>query len=495
MKRIHIIIVLSIFLTSQVAYAQSYLERTYFDMLKHHLQTLSGFDDKLKHYCNTRQENLNLFSDSENLIILGSEEYQLNNVAQHYYQEFQSLSYLNKCKLLYSWDQVSSTIYYIAKEKQVPTAISYIPVIYTGLNSYYSAESYKFGLWGLPYLPAVKYGIIADEYYDQRLDIHLNADAALSYLSDLHKTFGTWDMAVTAYCCGTANLVKAGYGTLSFNEIYENLENPNKDCFYRLLAFTKWMNENETLDFSSVKELTISVTDHILINSLIDFRQISSVLNINIDELYNLNPLFTGSVIDGRKKPKIIYLPENQTEQFLLLRDSIENFMDSVYFPKYTPSINNGKDYETYVHVSISPGDDYEEHKYTIVSGDNLGVIAQRFGVSLIDLKDWNNIKGTNIYAGQIISIWLKKGAKLPETEQIQAQSKKKKEETGMQKHFAMRDYDFIETYEVKSGDSLYKIALNYDWASAEDIMEWNNISNPSKLQVGQKLKIFKLKK
>ncbi|MDD2386549.1 MAG: LysM peptidoglycan-binding domain-containing protein [Bacteroidales bacterium] len=495
MKIIRIIVVLSITLTSQVTYAQSYHERKYFDMLKNNLKSLSGFDDKLKQYCNTRQQNLNVFSDSENLIKIDSEEYQLNDIAQFYYEGFQNLPYLDKCKLLYSWNHVSNTIYKISKEKQVPIAISYLPIIYTGLNSYYSAQNYRFGLWGLPYLPAVKYGIIADEYYDQRLDVYLNSNASLSYLDDLHKTFETWDMAITAYCCGTANLIKAGYGILSFDEIYENLKNPNKDCFYRLLAFTKWMNENETLDFSSVVELTISVTDNVLIDSLIDFRQISSVLNIDIDELYKLNPLFTGSIIDGRKKPKMIYLPENQTEQFFLLRDSIANFMDSVYFPKYKSSVSNGNDYETYVHVSISPGGDYEEHKYTIVSGDNLGVIAQRFGVKIADVQDWNDIKGTNIYAGQTISIWLKKGAKLPETEQKQVQSEKKKEETGIQKHFAMRDYDFIETYEVKSGDSLYKISLNYDWASAEDIMEWNGISDPSKLQIGQKLKIFKKKK
>jgi membrane-bound lytic murein transglycosylase D len=169
--------------------------------------------------------------------------------------------------------------------------------------------------------------------------------------------------------------------------------------------------------------------------------------------------------------------------------------MDSVYFPKYSPVIPSSNDYEPYVHVSISPGDDYEEHKYTIVSGDNLGAIAQRFGVNVSDIQDWNNISGTNIYAGQKISIWLKKGTKLPEPPKKEVQEASKTEDQGMKKHFSMRDYDFVETYEVKSGDSLYKISLKYDWASAEDIMEWNGISDPSKLQVGQKLKIFKKKK
>ncbi|MDD4148894.1 MAG: LysM peptidoglycan-binding domain-containing protein [Bacteroidales bacterium] len=495
MKIIRTIIVIIFVLTYQMVYAQSYQGVSYFDMLKSNLKTLSGQDDKLTNYCESRQQNINSFSESENIIKFGLEEYQLNDVANYYYEGFQQLTYIDKCRLLYTWEQISNTIYNISKEKQIPIAVAYLPVVFTGLNSYYSAENYSFGLWGLPYLPAVRYGIIADSCYDQRLDICLNSNASLSYLEDLHKTFGTWDMAVTAYCCGPANLSKAGYGELAFDSVYKNIKDPNKDCFYRLLAFVKWMNENETLDFSPVSGFSVSVSDNVLINSRIDFRQIAGVLNLDINELYELNPLFSCSVIDGRKKPKLIYLPENKKEQFILLRDSIENFMDSVYFPKFVPAVSVGNSYEPYVHVSISPGDDYEEHKYKIVSGDNLGAIAQRFGVKVTDVQDWNGISSTNIYAGQIISIWVKKGAKLSETPQIIVQPEKKTEEAGMQKHFVMRDYDFIETYEIKSGDSLYKISLNYDWASADDIMEWNGISDPSKLQIGQKLKIFKKKK
>ncbi|PLX07830.1 MAG: hypothetical protein C0596_08790 [Marinilabiliales bacterium] len=92
----------------------------------------------------------------------------------------------------------------------------------------------------------------------------------------------------------------------------------------------------------------------------------------------------------------------------------------------------------------------------------------------------------------------MKKGTK-QQYEQKQETTKpveNKPDETNKaEKHFSMRDYDFIETYEIQPGDSPYGIALNYDWASAEDIMFWNGISDTSKLQVGQKLKIFKKKK
>lgn len=495
MKDIRIIYVLVFVFAFQILEAQSYQTSNYFKNLKANLQSLDGFDEKVIEYCELQQQNLNLINESENVVKIGFEEYQLNDVAMDYYHGFQKLSYLDKCRLLYSWSHVSGTINNLTKSKKLPKPLSFLPVVFTGLNSFYAGENYSFGLWGLSYLPAVRYGIVADSCYDERLDLYLNSNAAINYLAELHKNFKTWDFAVTAYCCGPTNVVRAGYGQLPFDSVYNNLDSYSKDCFYRLIAFTKWMSENETLDFNTVNNFSISISDTVIVSSRIHFEQISSVLDINHKDLYELNPLYRCAVIDGRKKTKVINLPEGYKESFYLLRDSIENFMDSVYFPKYSPVIPSSNDYEPYVHVSISPGDDYEEHKYTIVSGDNLGAIAQRFGVNVSDIQDWNNISGTNIYAGQKISIWLKKGTKLPEPPKKEVQEVSKTEDQGMKKHFSMRDYDFVETYEVKSGDSLYKISLKYDWASAEDIMEWNGISDPSKLQVGQKLKIFKKKK
>ena len=59
---------------------------------------------------------------------------------------------------------------------------------------------------------------------------------------------------------------------------------------------------------------------------------------------------------------------------------------------------------------------------------------------------------------------------------------------------FNAKDYTLVETYTVKSGDNPYNIAKRYSWATADEILKWNNISDPSKLQIGQKLKIYKKK-
>ncbi len=39
--------------------------------------------------------------------------------------------------------------------------------------------------------------------------------------------------------------------------------------------------------------------------------------------------------------------------------------------------------------------------RYTIVSGDSLWTVAQRFGVTVEDLKRWNGLKGDALQPGQ----------------------------------------------------------------------------------------------
>jgi membrane-bound lytic murein transglycosylase D len=45
---------------------------------------------------------------------------------------------------------------------------------------------------------------------------------------------------------------------------------------------------------------------------------------------------------------------------------------------------------------------------HTVRSGESLGLIAERYGVSVSDLRSWNKISGSTIYAGQKLKV--KKG-------------------------------------------------------------------------------------
>ena len=104
---------------------------------------------------------------------------------------------------------------------------------------------------------------------------------------------------------------------------------------------------------------------------------------------------------------------------------------------------------------------------YTVKKGDSLGAIAERFGVTVDQLRDWNGIKGNNIQAGQKLTI----GGKSKSSSKV-GRSKSAK----------------AKTHKVRSGESLGVIAEKYG-TTASAIRRANGIKGDN-IRVGQKLKI-----
>jgi membrane-bound lytic murein transglycosylase D len=128
-------------------------------------------------------------------------------------------------------------------------------------------------------------------------------------------------------------------------------------------------------------------------------------------------------------------------------KDSISSSADSSYVSK--------------------PKFDRKTQFHTIKSGESLGKIADRYNVSISELKKWNSIKGNNIQAGKKLKIYSDK--------KIIAKTESKSNNDG--------------TYTVKSGDSLFSISKQFPGVSIDDIKKWNDISGDN-IQPGMKLKI-----
>ena len=112
---------------------------------------------------------------------------------------------------------------------------------------------------------------------------------------------------------------------------------------------------------------------------------------------------------------------------------------------------------------------------YTVKSGDSLWGIATKHGCNVNDLKSWNHLSSNLIHVGQKLVIGQKKS-----TVQ-QQQGKKEPQQTTSN-----------ETYTVKSGDSLWKIATNHNM-SVSQLKNLNKLSNDM-IFVGQKLVVSEKK-
>lgn len=115
---------------------------------------------------------------------------------------------------------------------------------------------------------------------------------------------------------------------------------------------------------------------------------------------------------------------------------------------------------------------------YTVKKGDSLWKIAQENNTSIDDIKRINNLTSNNLIVGQQLLIPL--SVKEPDNSITQPTLP-----TGPSSTTPVESYII---YEVKKGDSLWKIANNNN-TTVNDLIKLNNLSNLT-LQIGDKIKI-----
>jgi len=158
----------------------------------------------------------------------------------------------------------------------------------------------------------------------------------------------------------------------------------------------------------------------------------------------------------------------------LLSNDSLKQFvldynkMDSL---RLALTENKNKDKPSYYQneiISYKPKNTKVNSKtdyyYSIKPGDNLGKIAEDFGVSINSIKDWNNLGGNKIIAGEVLLIHPKKNipkSSSPTTNKTQPITNSSGNKT---------------YYTVKSGENLWMIAQKFG-VTVENIQNWSNLS------------------
>jgi len=122
--------------------------------------------------------------------------------------------------------------------------------------------------------------------------------------------------------------------------------------------------------------------------------------------------------------------------------------------------------------------------RYTIKSGDTIGKIAEMFKVSVSDIKNWNNLKTNKLISGKALAIYTDRNDSRNEKS---SRSSKNTKITNSQELHAK---NLSSLHKVKQGETISTIAEKYN-VDANDIVLWNNLKN-SNIVEGQVLVVDK---
>lgn len=381
----------------------------------------------------------------------------------------------------------------------LPAELKYMAVIESALNPNAVSRMGATGLWQFMYSTGRFYGLTINSVVDERRDPVKSTEAAARYLKDLYKIYDDWMLVIAAYNCGPGNVNKAirrSGNKKDYWEIYYRL--PRETRGYVPMYVAAAYSINYYVEHH-IKPLALNIpvaTDTIIVNNDIHLKQISEVMGIPLGELYALNPQYRTGLVPGSSKPRALTLPMQHLGEFIDLNDTIVKYKSDIYLNKSNLIDNPSRS-------SYLPADIKGKTKiyYTVKDGDNLGYIAEWYRVGLSNLRYWNNVYRNIIRVGQKLVVYVDP-AKSDYFSKINSMSFAEKQQMigksipSVSKSVAAEksvgsEAGFI-TYTVRNGDTIWDIVKMFDNVTTTQVLSLNNISDPGKIQVGQKLKIKK---
>ena len=362
----------------------------------------------------------------------------------------------------------------------LPKELAAMAIIESALNPFAVSSANAKGLWQFIYSAAKQYNLQVDSYIDERFDPEKSCDAAARFLKDSYTIFGDWALAISSYNCGPGNVNKAikRAGSRDFWAIYPYLPKETRGYMPSFVGALYMLKYYQNYNIVPDKPTMPAHVDTFMIHKNLHFEQISEVIGIPVQELRELNPQYLRDIIPGDSKGMLLRLPYNYTAPFVDNEKTIYSYKDSIFF-------------NPIVYSRYKSGDDSGATRiyHKVRKGQTLASIAKKYGVTVAQIKDWNNIsaKTKSVKTGRTLIIYRNAVSSAPRSSSSSSSSSgnsSSKSNTASSKSSGGTKY-----YTVKKGDTLYGIAKKNNM-SLNDLLKMNGLTAKSTIHAGKKLKV-----
>ncbi|MEO5572633.1 MAG: LysM peptidoglycan-binding domain-containing protein [Bacteroidia bacterium] len=412
----------------------------------------------------------------------------------------------------------------ILDKEGLPLEFKYLSVVESALNPVAKSRVGATGIWQFMFNTGKLYDLKANSYTDERRDPVKATYAACKYFRDMYDIYHDWLLVIAAYNCGAGNvnraIVRSG-GKTNFWEISRFLPKETRGYVPAFIAVCYVMNYSSEHNILPVAPAySYFEVDTIMIHQRTTLSKIARNVDLPLDVVYFLNPIYKKGIIPETSEPQLVRLPANKISAFLLNGNDIYTSDPSEPAPilaRLPVSKKNMEDDFDYNYT-------YKQVKKTLIvrRGETLSELAGQYNCSSSDIKKLNKLKSSKLHTGQKLKImaWIKVKNPVSPTENIitankaeasaadtvkdsssastliepiknevsaeisstaDDQSQQKNQATGPKYIFHL----------VQKGDTLWSIAKRYEGATVDQIMELNKISDNKSLRTGTKLKVL----
>ncbi len=384
----------------------------------------------------------------------------------------------------------------------LPLELKYLPVIESNLNPSAVSRSGATGLWQFMLPTAQGYGLEVTSLVDERRDPYKASEAAARHLKDLYNIFKDWELVIAAYNSGATTVTKAiqrSGGKQDYWSIYYNLPAQTRGYVPAFIATNYIMNYYADHNICPMKTNSFVGLDTVNVRKEFHLEQIANVLNIPILDLRRMNPQFRDDIIPGNYKPYSIVLPINKMLAFLGKNEEILNYRKDQLLSHRAVT-------EKYINPDKKETK-YKNTYHTVKRGESLKDIANKYDVSVSQLKSWNNLRRSTVSRGKKLivnrtieddSLLLVNDQTLEPSHVTELSKEDKKTDNAVVNRLSDETKSTNKPvskpkntyYTVKKGDNLEKIANKFD-ISVSRLKNMNDLSK-NIIQPGDKLIVGK---
>jgi membrane-bound lytic murein transglycosylase D len=338
-------------------------------------------------------------------------------------------------------------------EEGLPQDLAWIAFIESSFLPHARSPRAAQGIWQFMPRTGRQYGLKFNGVVDERSDPEKATRAAARYLTYLHEIFNDWYLVMAAYNAGEGKILRAMEKTRArdfwqlagTSAIRRQTANYVPAFLASLLISKDPAHYGFDVDLASPLDFELVTLDR-----SVDLRSVAGGMQIDYEDLQLLNPELRSSVTPREPEGYDLRIPSGARESFLAAFAAAP--------------------------TTIPPA--FRTH--TAKKGETLPRIAKRYGVSVTAIAEANSLSPrSKVGRGQEILIPQKvAAAKNPKTTKAKKGASKTAEAVPA-----------ATSYRVKSGDTLYRIALRHGVTVAE-ILAINGLGGAPSLKAGDKIAI-----
>jgi membrane-bound lytic murein transglycosylase D len=323
----------------------------------------------------------------------------------------------------------------------LPRDLIYVAMIESGFSNHAHSQAAAVGMWQFIAPTARGYGLRLDYWVDERKDPVLATQASARYQGDLFRQFEDWSLAMAAYNTGPSR-VRRGlrkHGTRDYWVLVEKRALPaeTRDYVGKVMAAAILAQDPARYGFDVKNPHSPWRFEEVSVEGSVSLSVIADCAGVKLTDLEALNPKF----LRGATPPKVTTVVRVPTGTKDAFAEAFDKLPDSEKL--------------SYV-------------RHTVAKGEALGRIAERYGISTRAIVEFNRLPNANkIRVGMELVIPVPEGA-----ESVAPAGRR------------------VVTIRVKRGDTISTLAVRHG-VTRKEIMQWNNITNPDRLQMGQELSLY----